>query len=65
MIYAIAMQIIPVIIERKRILLYMKKNKYKDLLIHSLELKIFLLELENNLSKLKINSKNEPGELRN
>jgi len=59
------MQIIPEIIERKRILLYMKKNKYKDLLIHSLELKIFLLELENNLSKLKINSKNEPGELRN
>ena len=64
MIYAIAMQIIPEIIERKRILLYMKKNKYKDLLIHSLELKIFLLELENNLSKLKINSKNKPGELR-
>jgi len=58
------MQIIPEIIERKRILLYMKKNKYKDLLIHSLELKIFLLELENNLSKLKINSKNEPWELR-
>ena len=64
MIYAIAIQIIAEIIERKRILLYMKKNKYKDLLIHSLELKIFLLELENNLSKLKINSKNEPGELR-
>ena len=59
------MQIIPEIIERKRILLYMKKNKYKDLLIHSLELKIFLLELENNLSQLKINSKNEPGELGN
>jgi len=65
MIYAIAMQIIPEIIERKRILLYMKKNKYKDLLIHSLELKVFLLELENNLSKLKINTKNGPGELRN
>ena len=59
------MQIIPEIIERKRILLYMKKNKYKDLLIHSLELKIFLLELENNLSKMKINTKNKPGELRN
>ena len=58
------MQIIPEIIERKRILLYMKKNKYKDLLIHSLELKIFLLELENNLSKMEINTKNEPGKLR-
>ena len=57
------MQIIPVIIERKRILLYMKKNKYKDLLIHSLELKIFLLELENNLSRNEIKSENEPGEL--
>jgi len=59
------MQIIPEVIERKRILLYMKKNKYKDLLIHSLELKIFLLELENNLSIMKINTKNKPGELRN
>lgn len=57
------MLIIPVIIERKRILLYMKKVRYKDLLIHSLELKIFLLELENNLSKLEIERENEPGEL--
>jgi hypothetical protein len=57
------MLIIPVIIERKRILLYMKKVGYKDLLIHSLELKIFLLELEKDLSKLEIESKNEPGEL--
>jgi len=32
----------------------MKKKKNKALLIHSLELKIFLLELEQNLHKLKI-----------
>ena len=57
------MLIIPVIIEQKRIVLYMKKVGYKDLLIHSLELKIFLLELENDLSKLEIESKHEPGEL--
>jgi len=41
----------------------MKKVNYKDLLIHSLELKIFLLELETNLSKLEIESKKESGEL--
>jgi hypothetical protein len=39
----------------------MKKVNYKDLLIHSLELKIFLLELETNLSKLEIESKKKPG----
>ena len=55
--------IIVVIIERKRIMLSMKKGSYKDLLIHSLELKIFLLELENNLSRNEIQSKNKPGEL--
>lgn len=49
--------------ERKRTMLSMKKGSYKDLLIHSLELKIFLLELENNLSRNEINSENEPGEL--
>jgi len=32
----------------------MKKKKNKALLIHSLELKIFLLELEQNLQKLNI-----------
>ncbi len=32
----------------------MKKKKNKALLIHSLELKIFLLELEQNLHKLNI-----------
>jgi len=32
----------------------MKKKKNKALLIHSLELKIFLLELEQNLHKLDI-----------
>jgi len=63
MIYRIAMLIIDEIIERKRMLLYMKKVRYKDLLIHSLELKIFLLELENNLSKLEIKSESEPGEM--
>jgi len=41
----------------------MKKVKYKDLLIHSLELKIFLLELETNLSKLKIDRIEDPGEM--
>jgi len=41
----------------------MKKVQYKDLLIHSLELKIFLLELENNLSNLKIDRKEDPGEM--
>ena len=55
--------IIDVIIERnKEYLLFMKKVKYKDLLIHSLELKIFLLELESNLSKLKIENTKDPGE---
>lgn len=55
--------IIDVIIERKKeYLLFMKKVKYKDLLIHSLELKIFLLELESNLSKLKIENTKDPGE---
>jgi len=44
-------------------MLSMKKGSYKDLLIHSLELKIFLLELENNLSRNEIKSENEPGEL--
>ena len=63
MIYRIAILIIDEVIERKRILLYMKKVRYKDLLIHSLELKIFLLELENNLSKLEIKSKSKPGEV--
>jgi hypothetical protein len=63
MIYRIAILIIDEVIERKRILLYMKKVRYKDLLIHSLELKIFLLELENNLSKLEIKSKSKPGEM--
>ncbi len=63
MIYRIAMLIIDEIIERKRILLSMKKVRYKDLLIHSLELKIFLLELEKNLSKLEIKSKSKPGEM--
>jgi hypothetical protein len=32
----------------------MKKKKNKALLIHSLELRIFLLELEQNLEKLNI-----------
>ena len=32
----------------------MKKKKNRSLLIHSLELKIFLLELEQNLEKLNI-----------
>ena len=32
----------------------MKKKKNKALLIHSLELKIFLLELEQSLHKLNI-----------
>ena len=32
----------------------MKKKKNKALLIHSLELRIFLLELEQNLRKLNI-----------
>ena len=32
----------------------MKKKKNRALLIHSLELKIFLLELEQNLQKLNI-----------
>lgn len=41
----------------------MKKVSYKDLLIHSLELKIFLLELENNLSKLKIESTKKTEDL--
>ncbi|MGB5323040.1 hypothetical protein [Lutimonas sp.] len=41
----------------------MKKVRYKDLLIHSLELKIFLLELETNLTKLEIESKEDPGEM--
>lgn len=63
MIYQIAMLIIDEIIKRKRILLYMKKVRYKDLLIHSLELKIFLLELEYNLSKLEIKSKKRPDEI--
>ncbi len=40
----------------------MKKVQYKDLLIHSLELKIFLLELETNLSKLKIDGNENPEE---
>jgi len=48
--------------EKKRILLYMKKVQYKDLLIHSLELKIFLLELETNLSNLKIEGIENPEE---
>ena len=38
----------------KRTLVFMKKKKNKALLIHSLELKIFLLELEQNLQKLNI-----------
>jgi len=33
---------------------YMKKKKYKNLLIHSLELHIFLLELDKNLLKFNI-----------
>ena len=40
----------------------MKKIKYKDLLIHSLELKVFLLELESSLLKLKINTKKDSEE---
>jgi len=40
----------------------MKKVKYKDLLIHSLELKIFLLELESSLFKLKIKNNKESEE---
>lgn len=32
----------------------MKKTNYKDLLIHSLELRIFLVELERMLSKYDI-----------
>ena len=36
----------------------MKKKKNKALLIHSLELKIFLLELEQNLQKLNIEETN-------
>jgi len=36
----------------------MKKKKNKALLIHSLELKIFLLELEQNLEKLNIEKTN-------
>lgn len=32
----------------------MKDNQLKSLLIHSLELRVFLLELENTLTKLKI-----------
>jgi len=39
---------------------YMKKKKYKNLLIHSLELHIFLLELDKNLLKFNIEKdKNE------
>jgi hypothetical protein len=38
------------------------KKGYKDLLIHSLELKIFLLELEGKLSELKIDTNNDKGE---
>ena len=36
----------------------MKKKKNKALIIHSLELKIFLLELEQNLEKLNIEKTN-------
>jgi len=36
----------------------MKKKKNKALIIHSLELKIFLLELEQNLQKLNIEKTN-------
>ena len=36
----------------------MKKKNNKALLIHSLELKIFLLELERNLEKLNIEKTN-------
>jgi len=32
----------------------MKKSKHNALLVHSLELKIFLLELDKNLLKLDI-----------
>jgi hypothetical protein len=32
----------------------MKKSDYNSLLIHSLELKVFLLELDRNLLKLNI-----------
>ena len=32
----------------------MKKSKNNELLIHSLELKVFLLELDKNLLKLNI-----------
>lgn len=32
----------------------MKKTSYKDILIHSLELRIFLVELEKLLCKLNI-----------
>ena len=35
-------------------LLYMKKSNNDALIIHSLELKIFQLELEKNLQKLRI-----------
>ena len=36
------------------ILLYMKKFEYNELLIHSLELKVFLLELDRNLVEFNI-----------
>lgn len=41
----------------------MKKVKYKDLLIHSLELKVFLLELESNLSTFEIEGPKDSGEM--
>jgi len=34
----------------------MKKTSYKDILIHSLELKIFIIELEKMLSKFSIST---------
>ncbi|WKK65653.1 hypothetical protein [Lutimonas zeaxanthinifaciens] len=41
----------------------MKKVKYKDLLIHSLELRVFLLELDTQLSKLEIDIQKNTEEL--
>ena len=41
-------------------LLFMKKMSYKDLIIHSLELRIFLIELDKILKNTGIEIKREP-----
>ena len=41
----------------------MKKTSYKDILIHSLELRIFLVELERMLFEFDIKTQNTPRRL--